>query len=179
MRTPRNTLAGTRAEEQIQRKFWRNYISARLLGGDETRFGSAQEVFQLPLLNRLRSVLQEDALQVPVLFTERLSNRVLAVCLQLQRQTCVIAINARFKIDPEVVAHTLIEEFVHVQQVLNGVDFQAQRQQYAYHDRPYEKEAKQTAINVLGYELENYTAILLREEPAGNLLDQVIVSEGG
>ena len=98
MRTPRNTLAGTRAEEQIQRKFWRNYISARLLGGDETRFGSAQEVFQLPLLNRLRSVLQEDALQVPVLFTERLSNRVLAVCLQLQRQTCVIAINARFKI---------------------------------------------------------------------------------
>ena len=180
MRTPRNILVGTRAEGQLRREFWTRYVSARVRGGDNTPFGSAQEIFEQALLDIMQTTLSETALTTPVLFTEQLSNHVLAVCLQIQDRGCIIAVNARFKFDPEVMAHTLIEEFAHVQQIWSRVDFQAQRQQFAYRDRPYEKEAKQIAVDILGYELENFTAILLREEPEGILFDHVkILDEKG
>ena len=62
-------------------------------------------------------------------------------------------------------AHTLVEEFVHVQQIRDGVDFEALRLRFAYHERPYEQEAKRIATDVLGYEPDAYEVYLLREEP--------------
>lgn len=108
----------------------------------------------------------------PVFFTEKLSNRVLAGCLRLQNGSHIIAINARFKADPEVLAHTLMEEFAHVQQIIEGIDFATQRRQLAYHERPYEQEAKRIAVEILGYEPDEYDAYLLREEPSGSLYDR-------
>lgn len=84
----------------------------------------------------------------------------------------MVVINARCKADPEVLAHTLVEEFVHAQQRLNGVDFEAQRRQYAYRERPYEQEAKRIATETLGYEPDEFDTHLVREEPTGVLYDQ-------
>ena len=73
--------------------------------------------------------------------------------------------NARFRADPELIAHTLVEEYVHAQQRLDGVDFDVQRVRYSYSDRPYELQAKQVATDLLGYTPSDHTTILLREEP--------------
>jgi hypothetical protein len=122
------------------------------------------------MLAKLRVPLSELALSTPVFFTERLSNRVLACCISLRSGSDVIAIKARFKADPEVIAHTLVEEFAHVQQIIDGVDFETQRHQFAYHERPYEREAKRIATDMLGYDPgDEYDVVLLREE-----LDDVI-----
>ena len=125
-------------------------------------------VLATALLPSLRRYLRDEALATPVLFTDYLSNRVLSVHLTLRDGSTFIAVNVRFKIDPETLAHTLVEEFVHAQQVLAGVDFAAERQQYPdYASRPYEQEAKRIAGEILGYIPEEYTVYLLREEPAG------------
>jgi hypothetical protein len=85
----------------------------------------------------------------------------------------IIAVNVRFKVDPELLAHALVEEFAHAQQVLDGVDFEAQRRQFPdYATRPYEQEAKRVASEILGYTPEGYAVQLLRDEPAGVLYDR-------
>ena len=62
-------------------------------------------------------------------------------------ENIAIAINARFKADPEMLTHTIVEEYAHAQQVLDGVDFEAQRRRFPnYADRPYEIEAKRAEL---------------------------------
>jgi hypothetical protein len=155
----------------LLRTFWAEYVSAYLRGGNEEVIGDARSVFTNGVLRSLQYVLSPEALSVPVLFTEQLSNRLFALCIGLRDRTQIIAINARFKVDPEVMAHTMAEEFVHAQQRIEGVDFEAQRRQFAYHERPYEQEAKQVATEILGYEPAEYENYLLREEPA-DLIDR-------
>lgn len=158
-------MSGTRAAGQLLGTFWARYVQAYSFSGDDIPFGSAEQVFEEAVLAKLRATISVQALLTPVYFTEILSNRVLAACLAFQDSSHAIAINARFKADPEVIAHTLVEEFAHVQQLLDGVDFEAQRHQFAYHERPYEQEAKQTATDLLGYDPgEEYDVILVREE---------------
>ena len=153
--------------------FFGAYIRARLLNGEDKEHGDASTVFAAALLPSLRRFLRDKALATPVLFTDNVSNRVLAVHLTLRDGSTFVAVNVRFKIDPETLAHTLVEEFVHAQQVLDGVDFAAQRQQFPeYASRPYEQEAKRIASEILGYLPEEYTVYLLREEPAGALYDR-------
>jgi hypothetical protein len=162
---PRNILFGTRAEGQLLRMFWARYLQARHLTSDEKPFGSADAIFEEPVLTTMRQQLSGEALSTPVLFTEKLSNRVLAGCLIRPGDTCLIAINSRFRIDPEIMAHTLVEEFAHVQQRLDGMDFEIQRRQFSYQERPCEQEAKRIATQILGYEPEEYETNLLRDEP--------------
>jgi hypothetical protein len=153
--------------------FFGAYIRARLLDGEDKQHGDASSVFEEALLSNLRRSLSAEALATPVLFTDQLSNRVLAVHLALRDGSTFIAVNVRMKIDPEMLAHTLVEEYVHAQQVLDGVDFAAQRQQFPdYASRPYEQEAKRIASELLGYTPEEYTVYLLREEPAGVFYDR-------
>jgi hypothetical protein len=113
----------------------------------------------------MRQRFQSEVLMTPVFFTERLSNRILAVCIRLQSGANTIGINARFKVDPEVMAHTLVEEFAHVQQIADGLDVEAQQRHFAYHERPYEREAKAISTEILGYEPDLYEALLIRDEP--------------
>lgn len=148
-------------------------MRAQLLDGDDTPFGDATAVFTTEFIAELRPRLGTVALATPVFFTDRLSNRVLAGCLQLRDGSCAIALNARFVADPEVIAHTLAEEFIHAQQIQDGVDFEAQRREFAYEDRPYEREAKQLATALLGYEPEDSHVLLLRDAPEGLLFDHV------
>jgi hypothetical protein len=71
-------------------------------------------------------------------------------------------------------AHALVEEFVHVQQQIDGTDFDGQRRQFAYDDRPYEIDAKRIATEVLGYVPDAYETVLLRDElpePFGSTMD--------
>lgn len=171
-REPRRTLEETRAEGQLLRDFWRRCLLARLRGGDDEIFGSAESVFTKPLLEKLHGELAPQVLTMPVFLTEHLSNRVLAVCLRRRTNECVVAVNSRFRVDPEVMAHTMVEEFAHAQQIHDGLDVEAQRKQFAYQDRPYEQEAKQFAVRILGYPLEQYENKLARDEPIGILLDQ-------
>jgi Zn-dependent peptidase ImmA (M78 family) len=146
------------------RSFWARYVQARLLGADDIPFGAAPEIFEEPILGRMRQRFQEEALQTPVFFTERLSNRILAVCIRLQSGTNIIGINARLRVDPELMAHALIEEFAHAQQLVDGVDIEVQQHQFEYHERSYEREAKAIATEILGYEPEPYEALLIRDE---------------
>ena len=83
----------------------------------------------------------------------------------------LVVVNTRFRVDPDVMAHTLIEEFVHAQQTLDKVDFAAQRSQFAYNERPYEIEAKRIAAEILGYDPAEYETYLRRDEPNGALYD--------
>ncbi len=117
-------------------------------------------------MQRLSLTLSATALKTPVLFSERLSNRLLATSLGFRDGSQLIAINSRFKVDPELMAHTLVEEFVHSQQRLDGVDFVTQQQQFSYAERPYEVEAKRIATDVLNYEPGDYEIYLVREQPA-------------
>lgn len=171
MRTPRNTLQGTHSEHLLQREFFTLYLYARVLDGDDRTVADAMNVFQPETLARLRERLSAEALQTSVVLTDRLSNRVLAVHLTHIDGSRLIAVNARFKVDPDVLTHTLLEEFAHTQQVLEGVDFDTQRRAFAYFDRPYELAAKQLASDILGYDPSDYEVFLLRDEPSGPLYD--------
>ena len=122
-------------------------------------------VFTAPLIASLKLYCSDQALSIPILFTERLSNRALAVCIGYRDGSQVIAVNSRFMADPELIAHTLVEEYVHAQQRLDGIDFEEQRAHYSYSDRPYEQQAKQVATDILGYAPYDNKTILLREEP--------------
>ena len=130
-------------------------------------------VFEDGTLANLAQHLSAEALATTVMFTDRLSNRVLAVHLTLRDGSSLIAVNARFKIDPELMAHTLVEEYVHAQQILNGVDFASQRQQFPdYEARPYERDAKALASDLLGYTPAGFQTVLIRDEPALVLYDR-------
>jgi hypothetical protein len=148
----------------LQAAFWAAYVDRYLRGGDEVAIGDALFVFTAMTEQRLSLVLSPTALQTPVLFSERLSNRLLATSLGLRDGSQIIVINSWFKMDPELMTHTLVEEFVHAQQRLDEVDFAAQ-QQLPYAERPYEIEAKRIATMVLGYEPGDYETYLLREQP--------------
>ncbi len=171
MLEPRNTPVGTRADLQLRRDFWGQYVRAYHFGGNDAPIGSANAIFTETVLTRLNACITAGAMRTPVLFTDLLSNRVLAGCCELENGSRIIAVNARFKVDPETLAHTLLEEFVHVQQALDGVNFTAQQQQYAYADRPYEQAAKQIASDILGYTPDERGAELRREESVGPLYD--------
>ncbi len=168
---PRETLAGTRAEGKLLASFWTEYISARVRGGTEEIVGDARAIFTIPILDQLQHYLSREALSVPVVFTEQLRNRVVAVSIGYRDKTQIVAVNARFKIDPEIIAHTLIEEYDHGQQRIDGTDFDAQRRRYEYHERPYERKAKGLATKILGYDAPEYDAILIREERENPLGD--------
>ena len=129
------------------------------------------QVFRPDALASLQARLSLEALMTPVVLTDRLSNRVLAVHLTHTDATRRIAVNARFKIDPDILTHTLLEEFAHTQQVLERLDFETQRRAFAYSERPYELAAKQLATDILGYDPTDYEVFLLREEPSGPLYD--------
>ena len=129
---PRDTPLGTRVEGQLRRSFWAEYVRAYLLGGDEQDIGDSKAVFTEMMLQRLKETLSAEALTTPVLFTEKLSNSTLAGCIGFRDRSQVIAINARCKADPELLAHTRVEEFVHAQQRLEGVDFENERRRLAY-----------------------------------------------
>jgi len=115
-------------------------------------------------MQQLREHLTEEALKAPVVLTEHLSNRVLAVHLLQNSGERFVVFNMRFKVDPDVLAHALVEEYVHSHQVLNGIDFALQRAQFAYAERPYEREAKRIATTILGYDPDIYETYLIREE---------------
>lgn len=169
----RNTLRGTHAEHLLLPDFYRIYLHARLLDGEDKLLSNAHAVFCVEGLRRLRSYFNEAALNTPVVLTERLSNRVLAVHLAENPSTRIIAVNTRFRIDPDVLAHLLLEEFAHSQQMLDGTDFEAQRHQFAYDERPYEQEAKRIATEILGYNPADFIHYLVRDEPDGVLYDRV------
>ena len=169
--TPRNTLQGTHAEHFLQREFFVLYLHARILDRDDRTVADAMQVFHPDALVLLQQRLSAEALRTAIVLTDRLSNRVLAVHLTRVNGTRLIAINTRFQVDPDLLAHTLLEEFAHTQQVLDGVDFAAQRQAFAYAERPYEQAAKQLATDLMGYDPGNYEVFLLRDEPPGPLYD--------
>lgn len=55
---PRNTSQGTRAEGQLQRVFWAEYVRSYLLGGTDEVVGDARSVFTDVVLDRLRATGQ-------------------------------------------------------------------------------------------------------------------------
>ena len=174
MMPPRSTPRQTRAEGQFAQGFWGAYVNAYYLGSREEPIGDAYSVFSEAICAALQSRLNSEILSIPVLFTEKLSNRVLAGNFRLRDGSQRVVINARFKIDPEILAHTTVEEFVHAWQRLNNVDFATQRSQFAYKERPYEMEAKRIATEILGYDPGDYEIYIRRDEPDGVLYDKVI-----
>jgi len=161
---PRNTLSGTRAEQLLRRDFYGVYLRHRYADREDLELADATSVFTPEGLRQLRDYLTEDALKAPVIFTEHLSNRVLAVHLVQNTVERIVVLNMRFKVDPDVLVHALIEEYAHSQQVLDGIDFAQQRAQFAYAERPYELDAKRIATTILGYDPDIYETYLIREE---------------
>lgn len=168
---PRNTLEETRASGQMRKTFFVFCLQARLLDGPDKDVGTGYDIFEGEALQRLAANVSNAALQTHVFLTDNLSNKASAVCLTYRNGPPQIVVNARFHFDAEELLHTLAEEFVHVQQVMDGVDYQEQRRLFAYADRPYEIQAKQIATGVLGYEPEKCEAILWRDEPLTGLYD--------
>ena len=172
MMPPRYTPRRTRAEGQFAEGFWGAYVNAYYFGGNEEPIGNANAVFSPGACAALENRLGPETLAVPVLFSDRLSNRSLANNIAFKNGSQCIVINARFRTDPEILAHSLVEEFAHAWQRLNNVDFDAQSSQFAYADRPYEIEAKRIATEILGYEPGDYDTYIQREEPEGVLYDR-------
>jgi hypothetical protein len=161
---PRNTLYGTRAEHLLRRDFYRVYLQARYAAGEDQELADAASVFTPEGMRQLREHITEEALKARVVLTERLSNRVLAVHLVQNAGERFVVLNMRFKVDPDVLVHTLIEEYVHSQQVLDKIDFEKERVEFPYAERPYELEAKRIATAILGYDPDGYETYLMREE---------------
>jgi hypothetical protein len=161
----RPTLPGTRAAGQLRRDFFGQYVRARTLDGPDKIVGDAYAIFEAEILTHLQEQLSEAALQTIVTFTDHLTDQQLAVCIAGKNRDREIRVNVRFRADPEELAHTLVEEFVHAQQILDGVDIVSQ-QLLAYQERPYEQEAKRIATEIVGYDPQNlYMAVILRHEP--------------
>jgi hypothetical protein len=174
MLKPRNTLTETRASGQLRRDFFAKYILAYLQGGEDNVIGDAIDVFEVTYLSTLRTQLRIDALETKVVLTDRLSNRVLGTFLKMGEHERAIAINARFKMDPEMLLHTLLEEYAHAQQAIDNLDFAEQRRLFPnYSERPYEIAAKRLAEELSGYALDDYDTYLRREAPNGILYDRV------
>ena len=144
------------------------YKEAVYHGGRDEESADADAVFTEKVFQALRTYLCEEAFITPILLTETLSNRVLAVHLTGKSGERLIAVNTRFRVDPDVVAYTLIEEFVHTQQVIDGIDFATQRSQFSY-----EIEAKRIATEILGYDPGDYETYIRRDEPEGVLYDKM------
>lgn len=170
---PRNILNRTQAEFLLRRDFYGIYLQSRYFAGEDKEIPDAEGVFTPEGIQKLLKYLSSEALKTPVVLTERLSNRVLAVHLVQNEVNRFVVVNARFKVDPDVLAHTLIEEYVHSQQSINKTDFKQQREQYSYSERPYESEAKRIASEILGYDPDNYESFLTRDAPSGILYDIV------
>lgn len=171
---PRNTLEATRAYGQLRKAFFIAWLEAHLKQrpGTEERFlGEASEAFEEAILSELRASVSEEALQTRIIGTDDLSNRIGLACIELQDASCLIVVNTRFQFDAEHLAHALIEEVVHVQQILDKVNFEEQRQKYTYEERPYELEAKQIATTLLGYNASEHVPLMRRPEPQVGLLD--------
>ena len=166
------TIQGTRAQNLLRGDFYEIYREAVFRGGRDEEFPEASAVFTEEALQALRDHASEEALTTPILLTENLSNRVLAVHLTGGPGMRLIVVNTRFRVDPDVIAHTLMEEFAHAQQTLDNVDFAAQRREFAYNERPYEIEAKRIATEILGYDPAGYENYLRRDEPDGALYDR-------
>lgn len=171
---PRSHPRGTRAEGQFAQDFWKLYVNAYLLGDDEEAIGNARAVFSEAVCTILEEHFDAETLNVPVFFSERLSNHTLASNISFRDGSQCIVVNSRFKAEPEIIAHTLVEEFAHTWQRRTGVDFEAQRSQFAYQERPYEIEAKRIATEVVGYEPEQYEIYIQREESDGVLYDKIL-----
>ena len=172
MLIPRSTLRGTRAEGQFVKTFWGAYVEAYVRGGDGESIGDARAVFSEAICAALQARLSAETLKVFVLFSEQLINRLLAGSVSLQDGSQCVVINSRFKVDPEILAHTIVEEFVHAWQRIEKVGFAAQSIEFAYADRPYEIEAKRIATEILGYAPDEYEPYIRREEPDGVLYDR-------
>ena len=168
---PRNTLEGTRAESLLRRDFYSVYLQARHVAGEDKELPDAASVFTLEGIQQLQQYLTTQALEAPVVLTDRLSNRVLAVHLVQNHVERFVVVNLRFKVDPDILAHALIEEYVHSQQVLDNIDFEQEKRLFAYRERPYEVEAKRIASEILGYDPTTYETYLMREAPSGILYD--------
>lgn len=112
---PRDTLAETRANGQLRQEFFSKYVEAYSIGGDDLTVGSAYEIFEDPIIVKLISRLDEQALETEVILTDNLSNRLFGAQITLRSGDRFILINFRFKADAEMLAHTLVEEYAHVQ----------------------------------------------------------------
>jgi hypothetical protein len=132
----------------------------RVFDGEDVEMPDAFAIFTLEGLQALRRFVSEEALQTSVVLTERLSNRGLAVHLVIGAEGRAIAVNTRFRIDPDLLTHALLEEYSHTQQVLDKIDFETQRRQFAYQDLPFEQEAKRIATEILGIEPNEYDVYL-------------------
>ena len=172
MLPPRNTLTNTRAEVLLQRDFFTKYVQSVFLDGEDKSVPGASAVFTEQGMQLLRSRLNEKALSTLLTLTERLSNRVLAICIAKGNKADFIAVSSRFRADPDVLTHTLIEEYVHAHQIVSGVDVASQQREFGYHERPYEQEAKQIATEILGYDPAAYETFMRRDEPEGSLYDR-------
>jgi hypothetical protein len=158
----------------LLREFFRLYLRARLLGPPDVEVGNAFDVFSASGIEALQQTISDQALHTPVVLTERLSNRVFAIHIVMGADESVIALNTRFRVDPDYLVHALLEEFAHAQQFLDRVDFEAQRIAYPYSERPYEQKAKHIATDILGYDPSEFDVYLVREEPAGILYDRPV-----
>jgi hypothetical protein len=170
---PHSTLEASRALGILSKSFFLDYLKGLLQGGAEQQIGIAADVFEGEALQRAFATTSQEALNTPIILTDRISDRALALMATSSNPDFprLILVNTRFKVDPEVLAHTMAEEIVHAQQALDGVDVEAQKASYAYADRPYEQEAKAKATLIVGYEPNAFDVLKRRVVPSGPLFD--------
>jgi hypothetical protein len=147
----RNTLEVTRAHEQLRRELFQSYLRAYLQRGPDAEFDPIRTAFTDTIVARLADRLSSATLDTPFLFTGDLPDRVFAWAIAFSDGSAVVAVNARMTVDPEFLAHALVEEVVRIQQIHNSVDFEGERR-LPYAARTYEIAAKHLATEVLGYE---------------------------
>lgn len=155
----RDTVAGTKAEGQLNPVFFAEHRRVNTQGvSDFTEdAGTAHDAFDPQFLPIIQSHVSDAALNIPILFTDHLSNNTPAVFVETSNPNAprAIIINARLRLDPEFLTDTLVEEVIHAQQSLDGADIQADKRRYAYKDSPLEQAAKAESKAILGYAEED------------------------
>jgi hypothetical protein len=109
---PRRTnLESTRAFGQMRREFFLSHLKQYETGGVDQEFGAARDVFEG------EAHVSAEALDTPVILTDLLSDRVLAVHVTTSNPHTprAILVNARVQVDPEEMAHAIAEEVAHAQ----------------------------------------------------------------
>ena len=112
------------------------------------------------------SALVEQALELLFRSTQTEQDRAdWELLCQLEAEIPPVPHRRTSALDPDALTLALLEEFAHAQQVIDGVDFETQRQNFPYAERPYEQEAKQTATELLNADTAEYAVYIVREEP--------------
>ena len=124
----------------------------------------AEDMFVGEAQARVRAHLSVETLKTAVYFSDALADDTLGTVLDFDSQFSpsgkVILLNSRVLVDPEQLAHTALEEMLHVERALRGRDFDLT---LPYKDQVHEQSARRGTLFFVGFARPKRYGRILRD----------------